>query len=332
MTREFDTARSLRLNRLTRAWIFVRKMFFILAMLLLFGTFSRAGTISVSFLQDEASLQDTVNILTNRGCSRSSIARYQQAVQRYFQEPFDFDFRTFPKPTNGFYAFSSTQALLAALPHHPGRTQHAFNFNCMDFVITMAGDQLQTALKPDEIFGPYLVSVYTTNGTRMGYFATARDAFTQGYVPQYREATEAFFPKPHQDSRICLTAGLYRIYVLPLAIPMEKLDTAVMEVLRATWRQEGIQFPQRCEVVLVHSADTNYSIISTDHAGLLFHSTAGYVYLEKAGGSGPFVRLDFKDKSDLVPWLAAAFLYPRQPHVQRFATFNADSIRDLDPK
>jgi hypothetical protein len=70
----------------------------------------------------------------------------------------------------------------------------------------------------------------------------------------------------------------------------------------------------------------------TDHAGVLFRYNGGYIYLEKAGGSGPFVRLDFKDKTDLTPWLAAAFLNPMPPEGHRFATFNADSIVNLDQK
>ncbi|HEX3797078.1 MAG TPA: hypothetical protein VH413_00130 [Verrucomicrobiae bacterium] len=247
-------------------------------------------------------------------------------------EPFNFDFAKFPKATNGFYAFPSTQEFLTALPHHLGKTRHSFDFNCMDMVIVTADNRLRTSLRPDEIFGPFMASTSTTNGDRLGIFATPRDAFTWGYVPQYREATESFFPKSIQDERICLTACLYRLYVLPMGTTEENLETGTMDVLRATWRRETIQFPNRFEVVLVHSADTSHHIISTDHAGLLFGSKGGYTYLEKAGGSGPFVRLDFQDKTDLLPWLAAAFLNPKLSYVQRYATFNADSIENLNPK
>lgn len=291
-----------------------------------------AGPIRVSFLQDDLSLKDTLDVLTNNGCTLPNATNLRQIVRHYYGEPFDFDLVRFPKPVNGFFSFSSTQELLAALPHHPGKTRHAFDFNCMDMVIMTADNHLQSKLKPDEIFGPILVSSATTNGLVSKLCASPRDAFTWGYDPQYREASEASFPKSAQDARICLTAGLYRMYILPMSTTEANLETKVLEVLQATWRSETIQFPKRFEVVLVHSADFSHLVISTDHAGLLFRSNGGYTYLEKAGGSGPFVRLDFKDKSDLLPWLAAAFLEPKPSYVKRFATFNADSIQHLSPE
>lgn len=299
---------------------------------LIFQVSAEAGPIRASFLQDPLSLEDTVKVLRNNGCTLSNAANFQKIVQHYCQEPFDFDFGKFPKSVKGFFSFASTQELLAALPHHLGKTRHTFDFNCMDLVIVTADNQLQTSLKPDEIFGPFIVSVSTTNGVGFGFFATPRDAFIGGYVPEYLDASETFFPKAAQDTRICLTACLYRAYILPMATTETNLERTVMEVLRATWRREAIKFLERFEVVLVHSGLISHHMISTDHAGLLFRSKEGYTYLEKAGGPGPFVRLDFKDKSDLVPWLAAAFLNPKPPFQQRFATFNADSIQNLSPK
>ena len=90
-------------------------------------------------------------------------------------------------------------------------------------------------------------------------------------------------------------------------------------------------FPQRFEVVLCHEAKLPQPFFLTDHAGLLYpRSGGGYTYIEKAGGLGPFVRLDLDSKEGLLIWLAAAFRGIGQPESpRRFVTFSANELRPL---
>jgi hypothetical protein len=53
-----------------------------------------------------------------------------------------------------------------------------------------------------------------------------------------------------------------------------------------------------------------------------------YVYIEKTGGSGPFVRLDFGNTGDLIAWLAWKF--DKTKGVPVFVTFNDSDIERLD--
>ncbi len=302
------------------------------AFLLISQVSLKAGTIRASFLQDAGALHDTIQVLTNNGCAESVATILQQAVRNYYAEPFDFDFGKFPKPLNGFYSFSSPRELIAALPHRLPDTEHSFDLNCMDAVIMMATDRLQTRLHPDEIFGPFMMSITTTNGEAVTFAATPRDAFILNTSAWYRDATDAVLPATMHDSRICLTASLFRWHVLPLSTTGENLETQVLAVLRTTWKRETVSFPAQFEVVLLHNVDLSHHTICTAHAGLLFHHKTGYTYVEKAGGSGPFVRLDFDNKSDLLPWLATAFIDYADTNATHFATFNDSTIKKLNFK
>jgi hypothetical protein len=202
----------------------------------------------------------------------------------------------------------------------------------MDAVIVLAGDRLQTRLRPDDIVGTILVPITTTNGEGISLAATPRDAFALICPAWYREASDTFIPPAMQDSRICLTALLFRWHLLPTSTGEENLEARVAEVLRATWQRDEIRFPAQFEVLLVHNVDFSAHTICTCHAGLLFHRKTGYMYLEKAGGSGPFVRLDVSDKGDLVAWLATAFKDYTNANFARFVTFNDNAIKRITPK
>src|SRR5439155_1184535 len=91
------------------------------------------------------------------------------------------------------------------------------------------------------------------------------------------------------------------VHALPYPLS-ETVQKEVWAALRSDWRRTKLEFPTNCQVVLNHMADVASHMVGTPHAAILFPHDAGYTYLEKAGGPGPFVRLDFKDKSDLNLW------------------------------
>jgi len=69
----------------------------------------------------------------------------------------------------------------------------------------------------------------------------------------------------------------------------------------------------------------------TVHAGLLFPRERGYTYIEKSGGSGPFVRLDFDDRAAMLTWLAGMFRGAEKlGYTHHFATFNDTKIERLE--
>ena len=250
----------------------------------------------------------------------------------YFIDGFDFDLKKFPHLENGFYSFASSQKLVEALPHNILESDHKFDFNCFDSVAILAFERLQPNIHIDDISGPYLVtSPMITNGQSAILCATTpREAFNLGYTITYREVTERLMPKSMQDARICLTASLSRYYKLPPSTVQETLRTDTLDVLRSAWLRDGLKFSNQFEVVLCHGISLVDRSICTAHAGLLFHRQKGYSYIEKAGPYGPFVRLDFTDRVDLKPWLAAMFSR-LVAQTSYYVTFNDTKIEKLVP-
>lgn len=292
----------------------------------------QAAAVKLSFLGDEAVLQDTFSFLSKSGCDTEGIATFRHAVQNYFTTEFDIDLSKFPKPRQGFYSFASMPKLVAALPAGALETKHPWGMNCFDLVICLARTQLKVNLRPDEISGTLLVPLLNTN-TQPAMFvptgaATPRDAFNRIYPADYREDTKRFFSQTQSDSRICLTAALYRCRWLPTSIPKEKFADSAMQVLMLDWRRDGLTFPGGFELVLVHGEKLHE--MYTEHAGLLFSRGEGYTYIEKRGIKGPFVRLDFMEKSELMMWLAAVWKNC-ELHDAHLVTINDSKIDILEP-
>ena len=291
-----------------------------------------AATLRASFLMDQAAWRNTLDVLRDDRCAPDAIRTFQRAVERYAATEFVFDFSKFPKPHGGFYSFESASALVKALPHPLCETRHPYEFNCFDAVIALAGDGLHTSLRPDDIADPFLVLHSLTNGSSTILpRATAKDAFDLAYPAWYRDMTDRVLPVARHDARIALTALLFRCHPLPQSTTEEGLSEGVMRTLRAAWKRHNLQFPTNCEVVLCHQAGFSQRTVITAHAGLLFPHQHGYVYIEKGGGGGPFVRLDVDDKAALLVWLSAIFWdAERQGYTHCFATFNDTRIEKLE--
>lgn len=289
---------------------------------------SSGGEVRIAFLQDTNSLDDTLRFLTFSGCTQEGIKVFTRAVRQYYDAPFDFDFSKFPKPTNGFYSFASPQDLITALPTPLVGTNHFAGFCCTDAVSALVGGRLRTTIKPDDIIGPLMVTTWATNSSRetVVTVATTRDAYNLGSSPGYIQVTEPLFPETMRDARVCLRPLLLQWQMLPLSVTNDDVETKVMEVLRAAWQREGLKFSSQFEVVLLHSADISSHSICTRHTGLLFRSKQGYTYIEKAGGQGPFVRLNVTERADLMPWFNLPLANCANTNCHHFATFNDSTI------
>jgi hypothetical protein len=99
-----------------------------------------------------------------------------------------------------------------------------------------------------------------------------------------------------------------------------------LKTLLASWRNDGIAFPESFEIILCHEA--KFPFVLTTHAGILFPRIRGFSYIEKAGGSGPFVRLEIRNKEDLIVWLSG-HVKGSKGDVAHLVTFNDTRIELL---
>jgi hypothetical protein len=302
------------------------------ALLLLLHPSLAATTVRASLLTERAALQDTLGALRRGGCTQEATGTFRRAVERYASSTFALDLGKFPKLREGFCEFESPAGLVAALPHQLADTQHAYEFNCFDTVVALSGDSLRTSVHPDELSGPYLVPHTPTNGAfTILPRATARDAFALAYPDWYRDATQEALPKSMRDARVSLVASLFRCHILPQSTTEDGLARAVMDALQASWARQGLSLPKRFEVVLCREVSLPQRWFVTVHAGLLFPREHGFTYIEKAGGSGPFVRLDFDERAALLTWFGGMFRGAgRLGYSHHFATFNDTRIEVVE--
>jgi hypothetical protein len=222
--------------------------------------------------------------------------------------------------------------LLKALPHRLSDSDHVWDFNCFETVAVLGSSKFRFKIRPDDNFGPFTVSMTMTNGDEaITLAATARDAFSRIVPAWYRDATEEYVPVAMKDARIILTAEFFRWHCLPMRTTEATLEGELWTALRSDWIRAGVIFPQEFEVILYHTA--NLQMVCTSHTGLLFAgNSGGFTYLEKAGGKGPFVRLDVDRKSDLFPWMKATFDDRTQRDGRMFVSFNDTEILKLNSK
>ena len=305
----------------------MRRLLTIAAMLL--GVQLQAGSIRISLLTDSYALQDTLELLKENGCPAESMAAFRRAVERYNSTPGP-DLRMFPRERGGFHGFESPAQLLAALPHKLYETRHAYEFNCFDTVLLLADGQLRTSKRAGEIRGTILSLRTLPQGTQVVPTTTVASAFTNAYADWYLQATRDVLPKRLAEFRPILTTGLFRCLELPAGTDGRLLTNTTLNALQDGWKQMGFVFPTKAQVVLCHQVNLPQRFLASVHAGLLFPRPRGFTYLEKAGGSGPFVRLDIQNRDDLVPWLSAIFTgAERQGFTHHFVTFNANNLVPL---
>lgn len=300
------------------------------------GPLAQAGAVRLSFLDNAASLEETIGILTNNGCGQEGTTAFRSMVQSYYAEDFLLDRSKFPKNENGFYSFPATGDLVKALPHRLCDTKHSWVFNCMDAVIVPAQGKLQAGIGPDDHFGPFMAYVLVTNEQEaVQLAATARDAYFKMEAPWHRALMAAMppiVPDSMKDNRMVLTAELLRWHLLPDSTTNATVKEETWSALRSDWNRAGLRFPDKFQIVLYHRADVAGHHLLTHHAGLLFSRGAAFTYLEKAGGQGPFVRLDFEDKRDLSPWFSAVFTEKEHRNCALFVTLNDKEILGVAAK
>ena len=74
--------------------------------------------------------------------------------------------------------------------------------------------------------------------------------------------------------------------------------------------------------------------VITDHGGVLIPHEDSYTYFEKAGGSGPFIRLDFTSRDELIPYLEC-YIRDAKTHGDMTAfllTFNDKEVKQIWPE
>ena len=306
----------------------ITKPLIVLATVLVVQDSLKADPVRLSFLNNDTALKETLLFLKTAGCKNEALAAFQKEVEHYYSTPLKLDLSRFPQQQNGYYTFQSMTQLVATLPERLWEIPHPFELNCFDTAIVISEGKFCSSRSPDDHSGVFLPAGIIPNGEAVYFQATtAREAFNLSYPQYYLDASAGYIPPSIANARINLTAALYCFHMLPSMTNEQDVDKQVMSVLRSSWNEQGISFPPNFELVLCHQIKVANHLIFTSHAALLFPAKNRYTYIEKDGGQGPFVRLDFSNRTDLMKWLASHFIKGGCDYA--FATFNDRKIEEL---
>lgn len=290
--------------------------------------------VRVSFLDDETQRADALEFLSEEGFSRKAMELLRNAMRSVYTEPFQMSMSNFPARVDGYYSFPSGNELMSALPHKLCYANHDYQINCFDTVLLLAEEDMHTKVGLKDQGRVILAPWNRGKGMPQPIPAgSAYDAFRWSYPDWYVTETVRVAGMEWTAKRICLTVGLNAVKVLPRATQEAELKDAVLETLRAHWDAQGLELPKDYEIVLGHNVDMKRRIFLTEHAGILFRGKKHSTYFEKAGGSGPFVMLEFQDDEDLAAWYEGTVSDgPEWGYTHHFMTFNDKKIKQLRPQ
>lgn len=309
-----------------------RSLLLILILLCFHGlTGISADTVQISFLSTHNLLRQTTSTLISIGMKPEVVSAFDMAVR-------DYNLNGSPPPienarhdSQGTYHFASMDALLQALTNKLSETAHPFSLNCFDGVILLTADLFACPAKVKAPSGPYLVPRTKVNSPPISVAASIQDAFSMLYPDDYIRESRMAMTIVDEDLRKALTVAFFSSYALPLTIEAGEISDTVMQTLRTKWDRMGVRFPKALSIVLCHNVQFSSRYFVTSHAGLLVElSKDHYMYIEKAGGRGPFVRLDLRTTTDLESWLAGKFSESEElGYDYNYVTFNNNSLRRL---
>lgn len=301
-------------------------------------TDSTGPGVRVSFLCDTNVLADTCRQLSQIGRPPDSIAVFRKAVLQHNTSDLGLNLSRFPKRQDGLYGFKSCQDFAVALSQRLWEAKHDPGLACFDLVFLCLRDStFSCRLSTESTNRPYIVPFRPTWESELiltGVTSRA-EAFASVCPPSYTSAVQRVlgmsFPETHIALTVCLKQ--YQILSRRYASEEENLSDKIMAERLQFWKTEGVSFPEQTQVVLFHTADLKRRTVLASHAGLLVPlETGGWMYLEKAGCRGPFLRIDVADPKELLHRFALfESRFPDWPDVHHFLSINDRVLGTVKP-
>lgn len=284
-------------------------------LLLCLGAVGRAEPVRISFLDAAGPVSNTLEELQGLGCSPEQLEVFRRAVATYYSGGFEPPLIDRAAILGGWVEYESCIDFVRSMTNRFCDMNRFFEINCFDTALGLVASKMSVDLSS--------VARYIGANSVWPY-----PAWYTNYVTQ---ATGLVWNEQHQT----LSRVLHARHLLPSMGPdgVEfSVEEKLMRTLGARWGDAGVVFPSNVELVLFHRVSTNHAVMVTDHAGLLWvNRHGGITYLEKAGGSGPFVRIDMEDTGELIDYFSSmltADMWEQYP--QNFVTANRRLLGEVN--
>lgn len=269
-------------------------------MLLLVGRLmvapSMGDSIRVSFLEDARARESTLELLQQAGCPEDDVNVLRRAIAHYYQTPFNYNLSAFPTPKDAFYEFALVDDFVSALStNRLSEIEHMFELNCLDTALLIAGHDMDITADFTEMGSPYLaICTFTNRALWLVPVSSLQDAYNTIYPEWYQRFRDNLSGREPSLKYKTMAACLFQYHALPIGTSESDMGLVLSRSLRQHWTRCGIQFPTSMLIAMLHRARTDHHVALSDHFGVIIKTDKGYIYLEKAGGQGPFLRIDTK--------------------------------------
>jgi len=275
---------------------------FLIITLFFYGLTATAGQIRISFLEDAQVRNDACELLKTNGVSQKVVQEFERLVKEQNAAGNGVDTKRFPTIKNGWYEFRNLSDLTSRQACEFARTPGRPSLVCYDVLgillhgAGVSADKLYENFQAKDILvvssdrkeiRPAKVEVYRTGG----------ELITPPYGYEYfvgRSRSEA-------ETKLDLSLRAPRKIRLGETETDEKLRARFAQHVEVL-HQDGFQFPEKMQVGMVFYVDAARGVMMSDHAFLCFKSGNKLTTLEKTSSTGPFIRGEFEDKSDLAAY------------------------------
>lgn len=274
-----------------------------------------SASIRVSFLQAAAVRADTVQILRQAGCSTNGLAMFERVLDDVSRQQMQLRTDRFPQQTDGYCRFDSGEHFPDALREYPFAMLDEDGINCIAFVAKLAKPLgFRCTPPPAQEGDTVLGAVWTEYETiTTNEFPSVAAALFAAYPDDYRYLVEKQVGPVWDDEHIATCAPFSIFHPIRHTNRTEITAQSLMEDLANAWTVRGIRFPRDTVVVTLNVGYLNDRLMRTIHMGLAVPRGNGFMYLEKAGYRGPFIRIDLQNLADLAGYYGthAAYLVGR---------------------
>ena len=281
-----------------RPWVFLSGFFVALAV--------AAAPVRVSFLDTRAAREDTLRAFARAGCAPENIAALRNAMLHYYRTPLALDTSAFPPARGGFFEFDAIGDFISALgTNQLSFLDHGFELNCFHSALLLAAPDMDITADLQTRGEPYLAIQVSDNFNEWVLPVTSLgDVYAIAHPDNYESALGEICGLDISEKHKTLLAAFYQFHPLPLGTSSNTIAAETQAAFQRHLARCGLRFPSAVSLVLLHRARSDYHLAVTDHMGVLLKHKTGYLYLEKAGGKGPFLRLDVQDPADIAAYLS----------------------------
>lgn len=300
-----------------------------LALLLLFAGSAplSAAPVRVSFLDTEESREDTLRAFAQTGCDPNNLSALRKAIVHYYRTPLALDVSALPPARDGFRTFSSVDNFLSALgTNQLSFLDHPFELNCFHAALLLAEPEMDSASDLESLDGTYAAVQVSANFNEwVRPVASLGNLYSIAHSDAYEASLQTICGMDFSRRHRTLLATFYQFHPLPLSTTSNAVPEETRAALRRHWKRSGVRFPANLSLVMLHRARADFHLALTDHAGILLKRDRGWLYFEKTGGKGPFLRLDVEDPADVAAYLSTG-TWPDYP----FNSISVNGAQFLD--